>query len=132
MIHELLLTAIDHMAGEEIAIPQIESAERFRKIKPAVNLVKNSIGRPPELEEAAASCSLGVSRFSELFRQTFGLSFGKFAARSRLAAAARDLKSGRMDIEEVAVKWGFYDNSHFHRAFQELYGCTPKQYQRSN
>jgi len=131
-IHELLLTAVDHMSGEDIAIPQNASAERFRKIKPAVNLVRNSAGKPPELETAAASCHLGVSRFSELFRQTFGLSFGKFAARSRLAAAARDLKGGSMDIEEVAVKWGFYDSSHFHHAFQELYGCTPRQYQQNS
>ena len=130
-IHELLLTAIDHLSGLESAIPQTASAERFRKIKPAVNLVRNSTGKPPELTEAAASCRLSVSRFSELFRQTFCLSFGKFAARARLASAARDLKGSGMDIEEVAVKWGFYDSSHFHHAFQKLYGCTPKQYQIS-
>jgi len=131
-IHELLLTAIDRLNTQSDTVPATASAERFRKISPAVNLVRSSSGRPPELAAAAAECRLSVSRFSELFRQTFSLSYGKFAARSRLAAAARDLKSNNLDIEEVANKWGFYDSSHFYHAFQELYGCTPKQYQQSH
>lgn len=132
LIHELILRANDNMVDSQSAAPHIESAARFMKIKPAVSLAKNSTGRPPSLEEGATACNLSVSRFSELFRQTIGISFSKFAARARLAAAARELKSRNHAIEEIAADLGFYDSSHFNHAFRELYGCSPKQYQNSD
>ncbi len=131
-IHEMILRSIDGMKEDRANLSKIEVTEKFRKIRPAVNLVNNTSGRPPLLSEAAAACNLSVSRFSDIFRQTFGVSFGKFAARARLAAAARELKQSYLAIEEIAANWGFYDCSHFHHAFRELYGCTPKQYQKNN
>jgi AraC-like DNA-binding protein len=129
LIHQLALRACRNLTAAGSAA---EFAGGFKKIKNAVDLVKGSIGRPPSLDEAAAACGLSPSRFSEVFRRNTGVSFGKFATRARLSFAANDLKNSTMMIEEVAEKWSFFDNSHFCRAFKDLYGCTPKEYQQKS
>ncbi|MBN2642886.1 MAG: helix-turn-helix transcriptional regulator [Victivallales bacterium] len=130
IIHEFILKATDGISCHDATFMQPEVTGKFRSIRPAVSLVRNTTGRPPSLAEAAASCNFSVSRFSHIFRETFGVSFGKFAARSRLASAARELKQNRHTIEDIATKWGFFDCSHFLHAFKSLYGCTPRQYQK--
>ncbi|MFA7230623.1 MAG: AraC family transcriptional regulator [Victivallaceae bacterium] len=129
LIHQLILTACKNKSGQNSSL---ELTGGFKKIKKAVDLVKSAVGRQPSLTEAAMACGLSPSRFSEVFRQNTGVSFGKFAARARLSFAANDLKSGTLAIEEVAEKWAFFDNSHFCHAFKELYGCTPIQFQKKS
>ena len=130
LVHQLILMAVNGLAGEN-AGDRPEIAENFSRIKAAVNLVRSTDGRAPSLDEAAGACALSPSRFSEIFRHSLGVSYGKFALRARLAAAAKELKSGNEVIEEVAEKWGFFDGSHFCHAFKKLYGCSPRQYQAS-
>ncbi|MCC7300410.1 MAG: AraC family transcriptional regulator [Verrucomicrobia bacterium] len=125
LIHQLILVACKNKQSASL-----ELTGGFKKIKNAVDLVKSTVGRPPSLTEAAATCGLSPSRFSEVFRQNTGVSFGKFAARARLSFAAHDLKSGALTVEEVSEKWKFFDNSHFCHAFKELYGYTPMQFKK--
>ncbi len=129
-LHQLILTAIDRLSSAPNAEEAIsnESSDDFMKIKAAVDAVRKGTGRPPSLNEAAAICSLSQSRFSHIFTGVFGMSYGKFASRSRLASAAMDLSYNRLTIDEVAAKWGFFDNSHFTNSFRKLYGCAPRQY----
>jgi len=100
------------------------------RITPALTLLREH--DPPELSlsEAAAACGLKRSRFSAIFRQTMGLSFGGFRLRARLALAARLLRATALTTEDVAARIGFADASHLHRAFVKEYGCTPRQYRQ--
>jgi AraC-like DNA-binding protein len=98
------------------------------RISPAVDLVDRQPGRRTALVEAAAACSLSVSQFSLLFRRAMGMSFGRFAARSRLVQAAQLLASTDLTLAAVADRLGFADASHFLRSFVKHYGCTPALY----
>lgn len=132
LIHQLILRAVKNITQNQQDGTLLEFADGFKRIQKAIALVKGSVGRPPALADAASACGLSPSRFSEVFRKSAGVSFGKFAARARLFFAANDLKRGALAIEEVAEKWAFFDNSHFCHAFKELYGCTPVQYRRQS
>jgi AraC family transcriptional regulator len=57
-----------------------------------------------------------------------GITFARFALRSRLAGAAQELVSGDDALKNLAGRWGFTDASHFHHAFARHYGCTPGEY----
>ncbi|MBO5959854.1 MAG: helix-turn-helix transcriptional regulator, partial [Lentisphaeria bacterium] len=83
---------------------------------------------PPSLSEAAKMCALSPSRFSELFRRTMGVSYGKFAIRVRMSNAAKDLLSGRFSLEEISQKWGFFDSAHFCHSFKKFYRISPSQF----
>lgn len=131
MIHELLLTAIRHMEKDKKKHGFQESRESmnsFTRIRYALNQVWSSETRPPSLSEAARMCSLSPSRFSDLFRKTMGVSYGKFAIRVRMSNAAKDLLSGRFALEEIAQKWGFFDSAHFCHSFKKFYRVSPSQF----
>ena len=127
LIHELLLFAINHMEWSNLE-PRSEkdsSLNAFSRIRKALNKVWISDARPPNLSEAAKMSGLSSSRFSELFRRTMGVSYGKFAIRVRMSNAAKDLLSGRFSLEEIAQKWGFFDSAHFCHAFKKFYRISP-------
>ena len=40
--------------------------------------------------------------------------------------------AGLSTFQEIAAKWGFYDESHFSHLFKRLYGCTPGNYRKQH
>jgi len=94
LIHELLIFAINRMDWKMLGSELEESLSSFLRIRKALNEVWTINARPPNLSDAAKMCGLSSSRFSELFRRTMGVSYGKFAIRIRMSNAANDLLSG--------------------------------------
>jgi AraC-like DNA-binding protein len=107
------------------------SAEALTRIMPALLLLHTRNPEGVSLSEAAAACGLGRSQFSTVFHHTMGVSFGQFALRGRLAAAALLLLNTGLSAQAIARQTGFADPSHFHRAFVRHYGCTPGRYRTS-
>lgn len=130
MIHQLLLHSIQRMEHWNTAssLGDIRNQNTFTRIRYALNHVWSAETRPPSLTEAAALCSLSPSRFSELFRKAMGVSYGKFAIRVRMSNAAKDLLAGKLSLDEVAQKWGFFDSAHFCHAFKKFYRVSPGQF----
>jgi AraC-like DNA-binding protein len=98
------------------------------RIIPAVTLVHADPARPIKASEAAAACGVSVSRFQHVFRDTMGISFGRFGRRARLGLCAHRLLATDMPIDAVAAEAGLFDGSHLHRAFVSEYGCTPGEF----
>jgi transcriptional regulator GlxA family with amidase domain len=103
-------------------------AGQLARIMPALSLVHSQRGRRTTLAEAAAACGLSPSRLGVVFRQTMGLSFGRFALRTRVAHAAHLLLNTDQPVDAIAQQTGFTDGSHFHHTFRKSYGRTPTQY----
>ncbi|MFB3879771.1 MAG: helix-turn-helix domain-containing protein [Armatimonadota bacterium] len=104
------------------------STTAFSRVLPAVFLVHNDPGRDIKLGAAAAACRLRRSRFSTIFQQTMGVTFGQFRRRARLARVAHLLLSSELPVEAIADRTGFVDSSHLHRTFVRYYGRTPGEY----
>jgi len=107
-------------------------ASNLPRIMPALVLVHSERGRRVSLHEAADVCGLGRAQFSLTFRNTMGMSFGKFCMRSRLGHVAELLLATDLPTEALARQTGFADGSHLHRAFVARYGCTPGHYRTEN
>ncbi len=127
-LHEFLLTAVESIAARNLHTPP--AAGDYTRILPAVTAARREQGRPPSLAAAARLCSLSSSRFAALFRRCMGTSYGQFALRVRLAAAARDVAAGTLTLADIAQKWGFCDSSSFCNAFRKVYRCSPAGYRR--
>jgi AraC-like DNA-binding protein len=63
-------------------------------------------------------------------RQILGVSLSTFLRNERLRAAAWRLRTSGRSIAQVGGDCGFFDQSHFTRAFRALFGVTPAQYRR--
>lgn len=73
----------------------------------------------------------GLSKFHFLreFARVVGMTPGAYLRMLRLCHAARELRSTRRPIVEVALAAGFADHPSFSRAFARHMGLTPRQYQ---
>lgn len=103
-------------------------ARNLPSIMSALELVHSRPAERVTVAEAAKNCGLSRAQFCLAFRNTMGMSFGRFCLHSRLRAAARLLTSTRLSIEAIAGRTGFTDGSHLQRTFAKHFGCTPGAY----
>lgn len=80
------------------------------------------------LEELAALCNLERFQFLKLFKQTVGMTPHAWLIRLRLERACALISHSDHCLVEVAQEVGFYDQSHFNRAFRQAFGVPPSQY----
>ena len=78
------------------------------------------------------ACEHGVSvRTVNRIFSTTGDTVGGVIRSRRLAHARDELATGAEPISVIAHRWGFFDSSHFHRAFKASYGLSPRDYRAS-
>jgi AraC-like DNA-binding protein len=106
-------------------------ATSIARIAPALQLFHTAPSGQVSVAEAAEACSLSRSQFDAVFKQTMGVTFGRFRARTRLSLAAQLLLTTDLTIAAVAEQAAFVDSSHLHRAFFRHYRCTPAQYRQN-
>ena len=99
---------------------------------PAFVLVRSTHPHKVSVSQAAKACAMSRSRFEAEFRQAAGVSLGQFCLQMRLKAAAHLLASSDLTVKEVAVRTGFWDDSHLHRFFLREHGQTPSRYRASH
>jgi AraC family transcriptional regulator len=51
--------------------------------------------------------------------------------KSRLIRAARLIAAGTLPLAAIALESGYYDQSHFTRAFARFMSASPSQYRRA-
>jgi AraC-like DNA-binding protein len=86
------------------------------------------LGDKITLDELAALCGLGRFQFLKQFKQTIGMTPHAWLVRLRLERACELLSRNAQTIAEVAQRVGFYDQSHFNRAFRQAFGVAPSNY----
>lgn len=64
------------------------------------------------------------------FRLTLGTSVAKFITMQRLSASRRLLENTDRSITEIAADCGFFDHSHFAKAFARRWGISPGAYRK--
>lgn len=94
--------------------------------------VEAHIARDISLKELATIAELSASRFSELFKSTFGCAPHQYVIQRRVAEARRLLAEGKLPLAEITHMTGFADQSHFTTVFRRVAHVTPKQYRREH
>ena len=69
--------------------------------------------------------------FSRAFRRYFGKAPLAYGLEARLRGSAQELARGASPISDIALKWGFFDQAHFSRHFQNRFGAPPGQFRRA-
>ncbi|WP_286238156.1 AraC family transcriptional regulator [Neptuniibacter halophilus] len=80
------------------------------------------------LEALAGLCGLSRYQFLRRFEKRVGLTPHAWLTRFRLEQACALLRQPGQMIANVAADVGFYDQSHFNRAFRQAYGVAPSHY----
>jgi AraC-like DNA-binding protein len=80
------------------------------------------------LSSVAKAAGASMFHFCTLFRQTTGLKFSDYVARSRIEDARVLLCDPRRRMCEVASETGFQSMTAFNRAFRRIVGESPTEY----
>jgi len=80
------------------------------------------------LEQLAGLCELSRYQFLRRFERSMGLTPHNWLTQLRLEKACLLMRQPGYSLTQVALDVGFYDQSHFIRAFRKAYAVLPSQY----
>jgi AraC family transcriptional regulator len=97
----------------------------------AVQHIHGHIDEPLDVASVAATVGVGVTHFSNTFRQVTGATPHGYILRARIERARELLRMTSLSVGEVSAAVGFAGQSHFCAAFKRDTGVTPSRYRRS-
>lgn len=80
------------------------------------------------LDQLSALSELNRYQFLRRFEKSVGTTPHKWLTQLRLERACQLMRYSDRSIVDIATEVGFFDQSHFNRAFKALYGVAPSMY----
>ncbi|HLX02390.1 MAG TPA: GlxA family transcriptional regulator [Trinickia sp.] len=102
------------------------------KVKRAILLMEQHVGRSLPLEELACKLDLSPRQLERLFKAETGKSPQAFAKQVRLRTAAWLLTSSDRTVADIASTCGFSDASHLGREFRKQFGVPPVMFREKH
>ena len=96
----------------------------------ALTMIFEHLAEPLTIEALAEAAHLSRSSFLRKFNQNIGMSPHRFIQKERIKSAGQLLRNTDMTVARVAEEVGFYDVSHFVRAFTAAIGYSPTEYRK--
>jgi len=138
-LHEEFLNRdeISHLDVEALALQLLLPASGAFRAKaaapPWVLRIRDLLREEEQARFTLAALSRSVGRhpvqISRQFHRHFGCTIGEYLRRTRVAHAQTLLRSGDMELTNIALACGFTDQSHFTTAFRRVTGLPPHRYQ---
>lgn len=107
------------LRGENSGTPGINRAREF---------IHQHLTEPLDLKHVAESANLSSCYFCKKFKESTGMTFTSYVARTRVEAAKKLLANPQVRVSEVAFEVGFQSLTHFNRVFKEISGLSPTRY----
>ncbi|RRA47672.1 helix-turn-helix domain-containing protein [Acidipila sp. EB88] len=107
-------------------LPLLRGGLQMRAVKASLELMTENLHKDLHLSEIAAITGLSPFHFARLFKGATGLTPYRYLLDQRIRRAKELLQSGALPVAEVAAQVGFYNHSHFSRAFRLKEGMSPK------
>lgn len=130
IIHARLLSLLaDLLQHYDIADPQPRAdLRRHAGMDRVLKYISEHYAEPISLASLAEILHMNKTYFSRIFRESNGISPKEYIVKTRIAAAAQQLKDSDRGVLEVAQACGFSSLSNFYNAFKRVTGQSPAQY----
>jgi AraC family transcriptional regulator len=132
--------AVSHLAIEGLGLeliaalargiqkPRRASRQPPRWLRQAHELISSRYLEHLTLDEIAVAVGIHPVTLAREFRHFYGGTVGQLMRRERVGFACRQLLKSDEPLGSIAISAGFYDQSHFAKAFKRLVGMTPARY----
>ena len=102
----------------------------YGKVKKAVAYIDAHFAEDISVVDIARESGFSESQFRRVFERVIAKSPIDYITTIRLNAARKLLTTTEKSVAEIAVEVGFFDQSHFIKAFKRERGTTPGRYRR--
>ncbi|OWY65671.1 AraC family transcriptional regulator [cyanobacterium TDX16] len=131
MTTALMAHLLRHYSVCNYSQPVIINGLPKRTLQQVVDYIDAHLDRDLTVATLAAIAQVSPSYFSNLFKQSTGLSPHQYVIRCRIDRAKQLLRQGKQSIAEIAYNLGFTHQSHFSHHFKRLVGSSPKAFLKS-
>lgn len=112
--------------------PKENSSRNHPAMEKAFSYIKANLDKEIPLTELARHSGLGVSRLSQLFRESLGISPMQYTAKAKSEKATELLLTTNLSITEIAEQMGFASINYFSRFFRKQTGHSPQETRNRN
>lgn len=92
--------------------------------------MSSNLHRHLPVDRMAASVNLSYSRLEHLFKAQTGMTPVSYLKKLRIEKARELLETTFLTNQQIIIKVGLGDESHFVRDFKKAYGLRPSQYRK--
>ncbi len=101
-----------------------------KTLQSAKEILSNNLDRELSLEDLAQKLQCNPYTLLRNFKKEYGITPFAFRLNLRIELSKKLLFEG-LDLSEIALKCGFFDQSHFQKYFKSIVLTTPKEYQNN-
>lgn len=118
---------LERYSMQKAALRKLGGRLDARRLKLVIEFSNDNIDQSITLKHLAALVNFSPFHFARRFKSTTGYSPHQFLLKLRIEKA-QQLMTSRINLTEVALATGFYDQSHFVHAFKRYTGLTPMRF----
>ncbi|MBF9016801.1 MULTISPECIES: AraC family transcriptional regulator [unclassified Oceanispirochaeta] len=104
--------------------------EKEKLPQQTAEIIRNSLTEKLNLDDLSRRLNVSKTYINREFKRVWNTTPMEFHRNLRLEKAADLLRSGEESLKEVADTFSFYDEFHFSRSFQSLYGIPPGEFRK--
>ena len=112
--------------------PFIINDSQLKRIKQAKDIVLKEFSNPPTLQVLAERTNLSLRKLKTGFKEIYGQPVYQYLLEYKMTLAKDLLLEGDYNVNEISLKLGYSNASHFISAFKKDTGLTPKNYMNNN
>lgn len=109
---------------------RLSTFPHFGDVGRATDYIGQHLGDALRLESVATHVGLSKRHLQRLFHKSVRMTVQQFIIQSRIHAAAHELISSDRPIAEIALMFGFSDQSAFSNAFRRVVAMAPSEYRK--
>ncbi|MBE9105362.1 helix-turn-helix transcriptional regulator [Nostoc cf. edaphicum LEGE 07299] len=130
MVNALSVHLMQHYSTHKPILKTYKNGLPRRQLQQVIDYIHEHLDQNLGLAELAALLLMSSHYFSQLFKQSTGMTPHQYIISCRVKRAQELLLKGKMTIAEIADSVGFTSQSHLNFHFKRLTGVTPKAIQQ--
>lgn len=130
-LHILMVDdAFDDNKAQPLLAPSLKASDNI--VQRALLIMQQDLESLRSIEQLCKQLGVGRRTLEKKFRDNLGKSPAEALTLIRLEEAKRLLLETSTTITQIAIRSGFFDASHFNKAFQKLTGRSASEYRQEH
>ncbi|MEM6395853.1 MAG: AraC family transcriptional regulator [Bacteroidota bacterium] len=131
-IYEILYLQLEvyksYAIGSKTA--SVKPEKGLTNVRNAEEILSSRLHNPPTIPELAKMVGINQQTLKKGFKQIYGSTINKYVNKKRLDQAAILVKTGDLQLKQIALEVGYNNPAYFSRRFKERFGVSPRIYQQ--